>query len=247
MLGLAMAHAGVTTPAMGWLLAAAGAFLIAGLVVLRQTRVCLSALCAAMILLGVVYGQLSWRGVPERANLPPREARLEVKIDRVFHVDETDRSIGLGRVAGTDQHLAALRGQRIYWALDATAPVRGEVVEMLGILTALPAEPEADSFEAYLKNAGVGFSIRRAGRLGTVRAAPAYYVWCDRMQTRLAAVLGLGLENRPELAGVLRAMTLGQKDALAENQQTLFRISGTMHLLRIRVIPHTLPPNSYID
>lgn len=234
MVGLTLARTGVEIASPGWLLAGAALLLAAALVCLRRPVVWAAALTLAMIALGFVYGQARRASVPERAALPPREARLEVRVQRVFAgTGEADRSMGLGRVVGTDAHLAALRGQRIYWAMDAAAPVRGEVVELLGVLTELPARPEADSFDAYLKDAGANFSLRRAERLGTVRAAPGYYQWCARMQARMARVLGLGLEDRPELAGVLRAMALGQKAELAEAQRTLFTNSGTMHLFAI--------------
>ncbi|MFH1499289.1 MAG: ComEC/Rec2 family competence protein, partial [Verrucomicrobiota bacterium] len=234
MLGLTLAHIGLPGIAGAWLAVATGCLLVIAILTARRgTWIWAGTLCAAMILIGMLYGQSRWRGVPERADLPSREARLEVRVARVFAVDETDRSIGLGEVGGTDAHLAELRGQRIYWAMDAAAPVRGEVVELLGVLTPLPADPEAESFDSFLENAGVTFSLRRAERLGTVRAAPAYYQWCERMRARFAQILGLGLEDRPELAGVVRAMALGQKAELDDGQETLFRESGTMHLFAI--------------
>lgn len=233
MTGLALAHAEWLRLDAMWSLTAAGGLLLAALVLARKPVAWAAALCTAMVLLGLVHGQLRWTGVPERAELPPREARLEVRVGRVFPVDEAERSIGLGEVVGTDPHLAALRGQRIYWAMDAAAPVRGEVVELLGVLSPLPADPEADSFDAYLENAGVTFSLRRAEKLRTARAAPAYYQWCEHMRARFVRILGLGLDDRPELAGVVRAMALGEKAELNDGQETLFRESGTMHLFAI--------------
>lgn len=233
MVGLALAHAGLWLGNAHWLLGIAGGLLVVTALTLRRAVIWAPALSVAIVLVGFVYGQIRFAGVPERSELPPREARLEVKVVRVFSTDSPERSSGLGQVVGTDRHLAALRGQKIYWAMGAAPPTRNEVVEMLGVLAPLPKDPVPESFDAYLVNAGAHFVLRRAKRLGTTQVAPAYYRWCERMHARLGAVLSLGLEDRPELAGVLRAMTLGQKSALTQNQHKLFRESGTMHLFAI--------------
>ena len=50
---------------------------------------------------------------------------------------------------------------------------------------------------------------------------------------RLHAILGIGLEDQPALAAILRAMMLGQVQELSGDQKGLFMRSGTMHLFAI--------------
>ena len=49
----------------------------------------------------------------------------------------------------------------------------------------------------------------------------------------MRSLLGAGLEGRPDVAGVYRAMMLGQKQDLTAGQRALFLRSGTMHLFAI--------------
>ena len=49
----------------------------------------------------------------------------------------------------------------------------------------------------------------------------------------MGRLLTTGLEDRPETAAVYRAMMLGQKHDLSDEQRGLFMHSGTMHLFAI--------------
>lgn len=232
MAGLALAHAGLRMPSPAGTIGACAALLVGAGLATSRPRAWAALLAPAVVLMSLLYGQLLWTGVPERAGLPPREARLEVRIERIF-TQEPGRSTGLGRVVGADRHLAALTGERVYWAANTNSPVRGAVVELLGVLTPLPADPDPESFAAYLENTGTDFTLRRATLLRTIREAPAYYRRCDRLRGRLLDTLGLDIERHPGLGGIVRAMALGEKAELSEAQRDLFVRSGTMHLFAI--------------
>lgn len=226
-------------PAPLWTLGVAAVILVAGGVADRRWRgLWAPALVSALVLAGTASYALNRSWLPDWRELPPREAELELRVNRVFPAVAADRVTGLATVTGTAPHLHRLRGQKLYFSLRQSGPadpvLRSTRLRALGVLELLPDRPEPLSFDAYLADAGMNYRLTRGRVLATTRAATAYYRFCDRMLVRFSATLGVGVETkRPELSGILRAMLLGQKQALNETQDRLFRLSGTMHLFAI--------------
>lgn len=196
------------------------------------------SLALAVTLAGIAACQHLRRSVPDYAGLPPREAHLAIEIDRLFPRQTGFRSQGgLGQIVGTEPHLRELTGQRVNFSI--TPPegepewVRGQRLQVTGVLEPLPPAVGADSFEGFLADNGVEFSFTRGHVDRTLRPASRYRRWCAGMRTRFAAILGAGLGRHPELAGVLQAMLLGESDALDPEQHEVFLDSGTMHLFAI--------------
>jgi competence protein ComEC len=137
-----------------------------------------------------------------------------------------------------DGLLGDLTGQRISYALTLergrTAPLPSAVVGVSGVLTVLPQDPEANSFEGYLADSGINFRLNRGRIQREERPASAYARFCSRAAARFSAILGHGIATkRPELTAVLRAMLLGQQQELSPEQTLRFQQSGTMHLFSI--------------
>jgi competence protein ComEC len=238
MAGLAIGRAGGAAPLSALLGAALGAAL-AALWLARRDH---AAWPVAIGLAGLCAGHASYLlhrpRIAAREALPPREARVELRLDRVFHGHDPRKVSGLATIVGTGPHLAELRGQRVYLSLalrrDEPAPLRSTVLAVVGVLAALPADPPRHSFDGYLANAGMNFRLTRGRVVATVQPPGAYHKFCRRALARFAAILTLGVgEKRPEIAGVLRAMLLGQQHELSDEQGTLFMRSGTMHLFAI--------------
>jgi len=171
-------------------------------------------------------------------SLPPREAQLVVRVDRVFASGDARRAAGLGTIAGTEPHLRELVGQRLYFSLQLpesqAPPIRGVVLATLGVLVALPEHPPLATFDGFLVGAGMTFRLTRGRVLGEARPAPALPQAYARLAAFFSAVLGRGIEDkRPALAGLLRALMLGATRELSEEQHALFMQSGTMHLFAI--------------
>ena len=105
---------------------------------------------------------------------------------------------------------------------------------MIGVLQTLPRVAPVDTFDGYLTNMGLNFRLNR-GRIIEVSHPPTgYRLFCERTVTKMNALLGEGVSSkRPELVAILRAMMLGQKQELSEEQDSLFMHSGTMHLFAI--------------
>lgn len=196
------------------------------------------ALGASMILCGAASYALHRVRLPAWDSLPPREARLSLEVERVFASQDPRRASGLARVVAADEHLGDLVGQRLYFSLNLrrgeARPVRSAELATVGVLVTLPRNPPVDTFDGYLAGAGMNFRLTRGQVLTELRPAHAYYRFCDRAAERFNAILGFGIEEKhPGLAGLLRAMMLGQTHELSSEQRTLFMQSGTMHLFAI--------------
>ncbi len=236
--GLALAHAGLALPTAVALTLAGLGLATATFVAGRRSGLWAATLVLALLGAGEAYYQLRRPLLPAWQSLPPREARLTVRIDRTFAPTDPGRASGLATVTGTEHHLRELTGQRLYFSVrlqpGEPRPLRTAELTVLGVLAALPAEPEPGSFDAYLDAAGINFRLTRGQVEATTRPATRHQRFCAQMHARCKRVLGLGIATEhPTLAGLLRAMMLGETGELSEDQKALFMQSGTMHLFAI--------------
>jgi competence protein ComEC len=236
--GLATGKAGMEF-APAWLLAGAlAAVIMAAWAAGRASRAWMPAICAAMFLAGTASYILHRQRLPAWDALPPREARLSLRIGRVFPQTDVKRGAGFATVVHADGHLGDLVGQRLYFSLTLgkgePPPVRSAVVTAVGVLVTLPRNPPSDTFDSYLANAGMNFRLSRGRVLAVERPPTRYQAFLERTAGRLNALLSVGVAaKRPALAAVYRAMMLGQKHELSDEQDALFMHSGTMHLFAI--------------
>jgi competence protein ComEC len=221
-----------------WLAGALAAALGALFLSRRNTFAWAVALGTAMLLAGMANYTRQARRLPAWDGLPPREARLRLKVDRVFAETDARKTNGLAIIVGADAPLEELAGQRVYFSLmlrpGGRAPVRSAVIAARGIVETVPRRPPADTFDDYLMTSAVDFKFTRGRVLAEERPANFYYRFCDAAQKKISEILAAGLaDKRPELAGALRAMMLSQKHELSRDQEELFMHSGTMHLFAI--------------
>ena len=240
MAGLAVGKIAVFAP-VGWLLGGALVAALAATATALGGRPRLRwapALAVAMFLAGHASYALHRARLPAWEALPPREARLALQVDRVFAAKDPRRVSGLATVVRAEPHLRDLVGQRLYFSVGLKKteppPVRSAVVTAVGVLETLPRNPPADSFDGYLAGAGMNFRLKRGQVVAVEQAASAYYQFCDGAAARFKEILGRGIaDKRPALAGLLRAMMLGETHELSDEQHALFMQSGTMHLFAI--------------
>ncbi|MDO8544668.1 MAG: ComEC/Rec2 family competence protein [Opitutaceae bacterium] len=204
----------------------------------RAPRMWPMAIVVAMAAAGSAAYTLQRKRLPPWDTLPAREARLTLRIERVFSRSIPRQVSGLGRIVATDEHLRELSGQRLYFSLalrrDERAPIRSAEIAAVGVLVALPRNPPVDSFDGYLAAAGMNFRFTRGRMVAEAKPASAYHRFCATASQRFKGILGLGIaEKRPLLAGLLRAMMLGETHELSDEQRRLFMQSGTMHLFAI--------------
>lgn len=225
--------------AASWLLVGASSAAVAAIFLTqRDTRVFGPAVCLAMFLAGMASYALNRPRIAAWDLLPPREARLALRIERVFVQDDSRKTAGLATVTRAEQPLEELLGQRIYFSLTLPrgerAPIRSSVVATIGVIASLARDPPGNTFDGYLANAGINFRFTRGRVLGEEVQPSAYYRFCAEQADRFAAILGVGVKHkRPELVGVLHAMLLGQQHELSDEQIAIFRQSGTMHVFSI--------------
>lgn len=236
--GLAAARVRDFAP-VSWLLG--GAAIAAGVAIVaswRAPRWFAPSFLVGMFLAGAATYALHRPRIAAWDRLPPREARLTLAVQRTFPQIDARRIAGLATIQNANTPLGELAGQRVYFSLTLrqgdAAPIRSAVISAIGVVASLPRDPPAGTFDGYLANAGVNFRFSRGRVLAEEKPASAYYRFCARQAERFAAILGAGVETkRPEQTAVLRAMLLGQQHELSDEQDTLFRQSGTMHVFSI--------------
>ena len=239
--GLIAGKISSTALPVSWLLG--GAVVAGGLAVghARKANIGIALVCVAMVFSGAAAYEIQRARLVEWESLPPREARITLRVERTFAPSPDGKRVsGLGCVVATETHLSDLLGQRLYFSLarkagerTAPLPVRSEEIAVTGLLERLPRSAELNTFDGYLTASGLNFRLTRGRLSNTQREASAYALFCERTLARFGEILSRGLERHPELAGVLRAMMLGQKKELEAEQTQRFLQSGTMHLFAI--------------
>jgi competence protein ComEC len=194
-------------------------------------------IAVAMAATGIAAFRLHDVHATDWDDLPPREAELVIRFDRVFPRQDATVT-GIGTIVSADGVVAELARQRVYFSIrlsrGAERPVRSAVVRCRGIVTPVPLQPPAGSFERFLADAGIHVRLAR-GRVARIEQPPSrYYVVLEHAATQLERWLDEGVAGkRPALAAIFRAMMLGQKHELSSEQNEVFMRSGTMHLFAI--------------
>lgn len=226
------------TPSLpvGWPLGAALLCVIGATIWSAQFRRWALLIAVALLCAGAGAYLLHRARIAAWDKLPPREARLTLQVERTFNSDPR-RLSGIARIRSSDTHLHDLRGQRVYFSLtrasDSAPPSRDTEIAVIGVIETLPLDAAMGSFEGFLNASGVNFRLTRGRVLSVVREPSAYARFRERSLARFGAILSLGLDKHDHLAGVFRAMLLGQKHELSEDQRNQYLRSGTMHLFAI--------------
>lgn len=212
----------------------------------------LVSLVVAVFLSGVVSYEINRRRIPVYDTLPPREARLTLRITHVFPASNqagpkassavAPHVSGLARVVAAEPHLQELTGQNVYFSVAlpqatgenlSAAIIRTAEIKTVGMFKPLPRRVETDTFDGYLASAGMNFKLMRGRVISLEKSPAATAAFYERARLRFSRILSLGLDHSPEQAGTLRAMVLGQKKDIDEERTALFLGSGTMHLFAI--------------
>lgn len=171
-------------------------------------------------------------------NLPAREAKLSLRIERLFASIEPGRTSGMGRITSAEPHLQDLAGQRIYFSVTdakdhASDLLKGATFEGLGLLERLPFSPATGSFDRMLADEGANFTFTRVHLKGSPQAAGPFARFCVTTSDQMERILRIGLEDNETAADLYVAMLLGKKEHITPQQKDWFIRSGTMHLFAI--------------
>lgn len=176
---------------------------------------------------------------PEFLGLPPREARLHLKIVRVLQPEnQFGHSTGIARVLHAGQTSRIEKHQLIFYRLSkrdtATLEVmRGLTIQTTGVLQPIPPGVASDSFEGYLKETGIHYTLGQTSRTTMLKEAPLLKRLFHFTNLRFQHILRLGEPPGSGLSQIYIAMLLGEKNQLSSKQKERFRLTGTMHLFAI--------------
>ncbi|HTJ77420.1 MAG TPA: ComEC/Rec2 family competence protein [Rariglobus sp.] len=218
-----------------WL--AGGGVILAGLA-LGFRRAWAPCIAVSLVLSGTAFYELTRARLPDWDTLPPREARVTLRVDRMFSPRPDGKSAsGLGRIRSADAAPAELAGQSVYFSINlkgiVSPPIRSSELTVVGVLQVIPRDPSGDTFDRYLANAGVNFRLTRGWVVATPAPATAYRRFCDAALHHFDRLLDYGIGRHQELGAIFRAMLLGQQQELSEEQHRIFMQSGIMHLFSI--------------
>jgi competence protein ComEC len=261
MAGLASAKLAPQPLPAGALLCGAFVLAVAAVILAPRHRGCLPVLVTGVFLSGAASYEINRSHMSVYDMLPAREARLTLRITHIFpennqaeqpsrpnarpaaHAQEAS---GLARITGAEPHLRELVGQRVYFsvslppgsalAVPENTPsqiIRTAEISVIGMLAPLPRRVATDSFDGYLASSGMNFKLAHGRLLALEKTPSGMAAFYERARLRFSKILSTGLERRPKQTGTLRAMVLGQKQDIDEQQNTLFLGSGTMHLFAI--------------
>lgn len=235
--GLLLARQGLAFP-LGGTLVLSALFLVCSFGLLNDERWLWGLfLCVSMTLAGAASYSLHRPELPDWDVLPPREASLVLRCERLYSSSDPSKISGLAVVVGAERHLDDLQGRTVYFHLAAAKRVRilrSSVFRAAGVLERVPRAQSGQGFDRYLADSGVDFRFSRGSVKEERTPARSYYSWCESALRRMRAILGVGIErDRPGLAGVFRAMLLGQQREMSEDRIRLYRTTGTMHLFSI--------------
>lgn len=237
--GLAAGRLGLGDPPWLWVAAGTGLAALSWICAARgRERWWAGLLVGGVGLAGAGWFEHQRAAEPRWLELPPREAVMEVRVDRLFaNPFGGDRISGLGRVIGVDEPMGELRSKRIAFSARVEPEVgeirRGAVLQMAGVLDHLPNLEPVDGFLGYLLGREIHFRLRA----GVVSAEVRPPGWWKRMVhgagQRIETALRAGTEDHERVGGIFVAMMLGRQAELAPDLRDRFRLTGTLHLFAV--------------
>lgn len=187
------------------------------------------------------YGsaRLPAQPAPEWLAMPPREAVLELKIQRVMQAENRfGKSTGIARVVTASETSRLQASSRVFFRFSREDTerlniMRGVTVEATGVLHPIPTEVAPDSFEAYLQETGIHYQFAQTSQARVTRAASTFKKLCHQTNLKFQDYLRLGAPEAGQFSEIYIAMLLGQKAELTPEQKDRFKMTGTMHLFAI--------------
>lgn len=187
------------------------------------------------------YGsaRLPSQPAPERLDMPPREAVLELKIQRIMQAENRfGKATGVARVLAASETSRLQANSQVFFRFsredtEKLELMRGLTVEATGVLHPIPSEVSPDSFEAYLQETGIHYTFAQTSQAQVTRPASAFKKLCHRTNLKFQSYLRLGEPEASQLSQIYIAMLLGKKSELSPEQKNRFKMTGTMHLFAI--------------
>ena len=192
----------------------------------------------------------------EWAALPPREAKLTLRITRDFaisptaaiYANDTTYAGGLAEVVNAPDVFAELRGATILYRVRVNAddipPPRGATIEVKGVLDYLPTlalddpanpvTPSTARFRAYVHAQGAWFELSRGILQHTVSPPNAWMLWLETQRAHILDILGNGPKFLESSYGnEYKALVVGDASLLDPTERTAYTVSGGIYLFAL--------------
>ncbi len=174
-----------------------------------------------------------------QADLPVREATVTIEVLRSFESDSTQIR-ALGEIVSTEPHLSELKGSKIYLALGVPKeappepiPVNGSHIQATGIFSPLDPHDQQGGFHSYLRNSGCAGTFNRGVVLSVIKQPGPWRTILNGLLDSANSTLTHRIDSYSPGARSYRAMLLGLKSELSDQQKSLFLQSGALHLFAI--------------
>lgn len=202
-----------------------------------------SATTGALLLLSALIASIGFTiqrtyPPPQAPSLPPREAVMDIRIDRLFSSQWPDRVCGIGTVSEAPLFAAESIGRRLFFsarinATDGLSALPSATLKITGVWRQTDST-EGGDFDQFLLRQRVFWMLSK-GRVEAVIASPV--VWqraASRLCSHMQNTLAIGADNDDgDSARILQAMMLGRKSLLGDELRDTLTLAGTMHLFAV--------------
>jgi competence protein ComEC len=191
------------------------------------------------LLAGLLLGhQAANHPHPGWADQPPREARLDLRIEETFNARKDARIAGTGTILRSSLPVDTLTGRRAAFYLESgplgsDPPAIGQVISCRAVVTCLPWVGEPDGYEAYLLRRDIFLSLNQGTVLSLRRPAGPVEQLRQRLYGASQRVLSHGSRGPDAPGNVLASMLLGNRSLLSDERIDLYRHTGTYHLFAV--------------
>ena len=198
-----------------------------------------ATLLSTSALAGYVYIAQTDNGFPSPHEYPDREATLELEISRLYESTHS-KARGIARITIANRHLEHVQNRETYFSV---APVKderfeealriGSTLRAKGVLSPLDTSETGTGFSSYLRNSGVSLLFTRATAISIDPPRGSLDQWLYELRSKASQALKLGFSESETESGPYRAMMLGMRSELSNDQEQLFLENGAMHLFAI--------------
>ncbi|MCZ6672017.1 MAG: ComEC/Rec2 family competence protein [Verrucomicrobia bacterium] len=167
--------------------------------------------------------------------LPPREAKLQIKVKRLYASNDPSLAKGVATITGTEDHLRQLKDYLIYFSIVTKGELidRGQHLNAQGVLNYLPSKESPTLFEKFLQGQSIPLTLTRAYLLESPQDGSTFEVLISNLRKQAIHTLGIQLDDFTEQRSIYRGMVLGIKGELSSENKQLFLRTGTLHLFAI--------------
>lgn len=112
-------------------------------------------------------------------------------------------------------------------------PLYGERWRVTGRLSARPGPSGSHALLPFARSPVFLFTARSRMRFVSARHGSRWAAACYAARRNAARSLSLGIEDRPQVVGLLRALLLGHRQMLEERLREAFVATGTLHIFAV--------------